>query len=93
MTIESSNTTGISTVQGFTIRYNIQKDRDGNPISATANIYDGTNIVGTANCNANGEFGISITERAAMSASVRTAVVDQVLSDFTDTFTPANSEE
>lgn len=91
MTIESSNTTGISTIQGLIIRYTIQKDRNGDPTSVTANIYDGTNIVGTANCSANGEFGISITERAGLSDSVRSAVVNQILSDFSETFTPAES--
>ncbi len=93
MTIESSNVNGVSTIVGFTIRYTIQKDNNGNPVSVTANISNGSSIVGTANCNANGEFGISVTERAGMSASVRSSVVSQVLSDFAEVFTPANNAE
>ena len=93
MRIETSNATGVSEVGRFNVRYSIVNDREGNPVTCTANIYDGLTVVGTANSNNVGEFGISVTERAAMTVAERSAVVTQVLNDFADIFTSEAATE
>lgn len=92
MNIESSNATGSSVVGKFTIRYSIQKDKDENPKTVSANIYDGMNVVGTANCTSGGEFGISVTERAEMTIPERSAVVSQIMADFNDIFSDQSNQ-
>jgi len=93
MVIQTSTMTGTSQVGRFSIRYTIQKDRDGNPTDLSANISDGASVVGTFSCNSKGELGLSVTERAAMTASERQAVIAQLLTDTNEIFGTNSQEE
>lgn len=86
MQIENTTHTGISKVKEVTIRYTVT-EKDGSPREVIATISKDTKIIGSANANVNGTFGVSFNAENGISHKDRRSIVDTILQDVADALT------
>lgn len=86
MQIENTTHTGISKVKGVTIRYTVT-DKEGATREVIATISKDTKIIGSANANVNGTFGVSFNADNGINYKDRRSIVDTILQDVADTLT------
>ncbi len=86
MKIENKTQIGTSKVKGVNIRYTIRAGQDGKPKEVMATISNETAIIGSANANVNGTFGISLNSENGLPGKDIRAVVNRVAQDIVETF-------